>query len=351
MTRWWLILSVLAAPLAIVPDAGLAETKNLVFLVLGAGAAIVLVGNPWVRGFAGWTAGAAILTGGERWAVRGALGVLAWVLFYHLASTLTETGWRKVRLAVAASAAFQVIWLGVQALGLDPIFHPLPSQGGVTAAQVGLSGWFGNPMDLALYLALALPLVAAVHPWLAGGIALAMLTALHVTVGALGVVVTAIWLGLRSHPPGWLRAALVVAVLGAAGAYLWSYDPQGAGLKPLVWGQAVALIREKPWLGWGPNALDHSVFILTPQVANYWNFVFNEWLQGALELGVAAPLLAAGFLGSLLWRLRGRVEQAAELVPALVILVAASLFSIPFRIGPVALLAALTLGQLDRRLA
>ena len=50
-------------------------------------------------------------------------------------------------------------------------------------------------------------------------------------------------------------------------------------------------------------------------------------------------------------RLRGRVSAGAELAPVLAILLAASCFSIPFRIGPVALLAALVLGQLERRLA
>ena len=91
--------------------------------------------------------------------------------------------------------------------------------------------------------------------------------------------------------------------------------------------------------------------MITPQTNLRWNFVFNEWLQGALEFGLPGVVCAGGFLTSLAWRLRGRWTAAAELVPAAVIVLLASLFSIPFRIGPVALLAALVFGQLDRRIA
>ena len=347
MTRCWLILGVLVAPLAVVPGWDLPAMKNDAFLLLGAGAAIVLVRNRWVGLFTGWTVVAALLTGAAPWAVRGAVGVLAWALVYHLATTLTETGWRSVRVAVTVAAVFQLLWLGVQAVHADPLFFPLASQGGVVAPSVGLVGWFGNPMDLALYLALALPLIAAVHPLIALVAAAVMLTALHVTVGALGVAVTGLWVGLRALPTWWLRAGLVGLVVAAGFAYLWRYDAQGAGLKPLVWSQTLQLIRAKPLIGWGPNAFDHSVFILTPQIANYWNFVFNEYLQGWLELGAIGLVPVAGYLATLGWKLRRCWRAAGELIPALAILLITAAVSIPMRIGPVALLAALVLGRLE----
>ena len=90
---------------------------------------------------------------------------------------------------------------------------------------------------------------------------------------------------------------------------------------------------------------------MTPRTELRWNFVFNEWLQAWLELGLVAPALAIGYLVTLLRRLRDRVVEMAELAPALAFLLLASLFSIPLRIGPVALAAALVLGQMERRLA
>ena len=78
-----------------------------------------------------------------------------------------------------------------------------------------------------------------------------------------------------------------------------------------------------------------------------WNYFFSEWLQGTVELGFGAPLLAAGYLVSLARRLRGRWAACGEALPGALALLAVSFFSIPLRIVPTALLAALWLGRLE----
>lgn len=353
----WLIVAVLVAPLALVPASWgtVAEGKTFAFLLLGGMLVIALVQNLWVRLFAGWTVLAYLLAGAHGWALSAVGGVLAWALFYQQASGLTESAWGKVRLAVLASALVQVGWLGLQMADRDPIFNAAVTQGLIQPPAMPVVGWMGNPMDLALYLGLSLPLLAAVRPaWVgltaAGVTAGAILLVLHATVGTMAVGVTAVWLGWSWLPSWWLRVGLVLAVGLLGGAYVVMADPH-VGSRPLIWQQTLQLIGLRPFVGWGPNALDHRVILLSPVMEVRWNFVFNEWLQGWLELGLVAPALAAGYLVTLVRRLRGRVSAAAELAPVLVILLAASLFSIPFRVGPAALLAALCLGQMERRLA
>lgn len=343
MTRW-LILVVLAAPLAIFPGQDLAETKNLMLLALGAGSVLCFIGNPWLRAFGAWTLVVTALAGAPPWAVRGAGGVLAWLVLYQLAAQLAEPAWRKVRLAIVASALIQMLWVGLQALALDPLF---------TTIQPGtpLHGWFGNPMDLALYLGLSLPLVVAVHPLLAVPVATVMMWGLPTTVGTLAIAVTVLW-WLAPWLRSWSHRTVAVGLVGLlALGYLARFDSQGIASRPVAWRVAGTLIAERPFMGWGPNAVDHRVVLNTPTLALRWNFLFNEWLQGWVELGALAPALALGYLVALLRRVRGRLVATAELLPALVILLVATTFSIPLRIGPVALLGALVLGQMQRRLA
>ena len=350
----WLSVAVLLAPLAIVPSSWgptLAEAKNHAFLLLGAVTVIALVANPWVRAFAAWTLAAYLFHGAHPWALSAVAGVCVWALFYQQGATLSEAAWRKVRLAVVVAALGQVAWVGVQLAQLDPLFVPGPVQSGPPPSTVQPHGWFGNPMDLALFLGLALPLCAAVHPALAGLVALVILVVLPTTVGAVAVAVTAVWLGWRYLRSWMARGTLVAAVAGAGLVYVLVADPQGAGSRPAIWLQTLHHIGQRPLAGWGPNALDHRVILMTPRTELRWNFVFNEWLQAWLELGLVAPALAIGYLVTLLRRLRDRVVEMAELAPALAFLLLASLFSIPLRIGPVALAAALVLGQMERRLA
>ena len=357
MTRWLMAVVVLM-PLALLPASwgvSLPESKTLAFILLGAGTVLLLIRNLWLRAFAAWTVLAYLLAGAYAFALTAVAGVLAWAVLHQQARSLPESFWPKVRVAVLVSALGQVAWLGVQLAGVDPIFTAAPTQAGTQPTVVPTVGWFGNPMDLALYLGLALPLLVAVRPaWLglaaAGVTAGAILLLLRATVGAMAVGVTAVWLLWAWVPswPGRVGVLLGVGLLG--GLYVAAVDPQ-VGARPLIWRQTAQVIALRPFSGYGPNALDHRVIVMTPASALRWNFVFNEWLQAWLELGVLAPMLAAGYLVSLLRRLRGRAFAAAELTPALAILLLASLFSIPMRIAPVALLAALVLGQLDRRLA
>ena len=344
MSRW-LLVAVLVLPMAAWPDARPSDTKNLAFLVTGAGAVVCLVRAAWLRALCAWTAVSALCAASAPWALWGLAGVLAWALLHQQAAALSPTSWRKVRAAIAAAALVQIAWLGAQALGLDPLFVPTVTQGGIRPAHVPLTGWFGNPMDLALFLGLSLPALVAVSPWLLLPAAAALL-ALQATAGFVCAGTLALWLALI-RLPRWCAWMAVVGILGLVVAAVLVRDPQGLGRRPTGWAIAARLAWERPLVGWGPNAVDHRIQIVDATTNNRWNFFFNEWLQGAVELGVIGPALAAGYLVSLARRLRGRWLACGEALPAALALLAVSLFSIPLRIGPTALLAALYLGRLE----
>lgn len=349
MTRW-LVTAVLLAPLAIAPATTgepLAQVKNAAFVALAVGIVAWRCASPWLRAFAGLAAVSFALSGFHAWGLLGLGGITAFLLLHQESSRRSDAEWAVVRRAIAAAAGLQIVWMGVQALGVDPIFQGVTHDkyGAIVAMPAPIVGWFGNRSDTALFLGLSLPALVAVSPWLLVPAALA-LAALASTAGAACAAVTTVWLASRMR-----RSARVAALAGlvAAGAlFLAHLDPQGLGHRPTGWAAAARLAAMRPVVGWGPNVLDSPHLRLANAATNErWNFFFNEWLQGAVELGVGGPLLAAGYLASLARRLRGRWAACGEALPAAVALLLTSLFSIPLRIGPTALLAALYLGRLE----
>ena len=345
----WLVIAVLAGPLAVNPfgaSPGIAEAKNALFMHLALGLAVWTVTNLWLRAFVGAAWLSFLVNGMHGFIFMGLLAVVCWALIYQAATTLDDAGWRRIRLAILAAATFQVAYMGAQYLYLDPIFKPIDA---TRWQNPGLPlnplGWFSNSSDLALFFGLALPAVGAIHPVLAGLLAAAVL-ALRSTAGLACVVIWGLWMAGRA---GWKWVTGAgIGLLVLAGAYLIWVDPPTHEWRPIVWRSALSVIETRPIVGYGMNALDNTVVISSP--VGRWNFLQNEWLQLALETGGLGLGVVVAYTGRLLWRMASAWERLGELVPAILILLAVSLFSIPFRIGPVALLAALYLGRAERLL-
>lgn len=376
---YWLILVALLLPLASFPATtgiGIAQAKNAAFIVLGLIGLVWLVPGLWLRAFLVWTMLAFVAAGMHSWALAGMLGLLAWVACYFLIARLNRSAWRTVCVAVSAAALFQVAWMGLQFAGHDPVFWGLSDQGGVRFEFEGRArpseclpgpfmqacvqnhlaagyllarppaiGWFSNGTDTALFLGLSLPAVAAISPWLAVPVVFALLAFLRSTVGLLLVVLTACWWCWRR---GWRGASLLVASLAGLGIplYVWLLDPAGLAHRWVIWQHAWALSLIRPVVGWGPNAVGHRLRIQA--AGERWEFLHQEWLQGALEfgwVGVALALATAVSFALAAWR-RGLADVATAGFLAVLV---ASCFAIPFRIGPTAFLSALYLGRLMSR--
>ena len=360
MVRLWLLGSVLLAPLAVWPAPGdPMQFRNAFFIVAGLVGILWLVPNWWLRAFCGWAVVSFALTGATWWGMAGLLGLLAWVIFYREAAHLTDRQWANLRVAVLVACAFQVGWMGLQAIGRDPLFQPVSWRGElVPAASLQIAGWLLNPMDAALFLGLSAPLLMALSPWYLLLVAVPILLWLKATAGLAAIAIAAGW----HFRASWKITVPVLALV--VGIWAWQLDPQGFGPKPTVWRSLGLVVARQPVLGAGPNALGYSVRTFQPVPIQdgtgvtadrhetlEWNFAFNEWLQGTVEFGVVGLALAAAYVGSLIWRLRRRWTLVGECAPAFLILLATSLGSIPFRIGPVALLSALYLGRLDALLS
>ena len=343
----WLLAAVFLAPLAAFPadfGIGIPQAKNAVFILLGLAFILWLTPNWWLRAFLAWAIVAFAASGMKVWGMAGLLGLLAWTLAYEQTARLTGPQWARVRLMIAVAALGQLAWMGIQLAHADPVFSPLSYSGKVLAGPAPAIGWFANASDTALFLGLSLPAVAVLSPWLAVGMSLTILWLLPSAGGFMCIAAVAIWL-LWSRSWIW-RAIGILGLIGFAAIYFTRIDPGGLGGRWLIWHNAWALGWMSPIVGWGPNAVGYR--LVTMAANERWDFVFSEWLQGFVEFGAVGVGLALGYLISTAWRLRRRWAAIEwEVLAGAACLVAVSVFSIPFRIGPVALLAAIYLGRLD----
>lgn len=350
MTRsHWLLAAVVLAPLAVTPFGAaptIMQAKNAFFVDMGLALAVWSVRSWWLR--AGLIVAAiGFLTSGMRgWAFVGVLGMLAFAFVYQAASEMTRADWVRLRWVTAVAVGFQVLWMGMQALVLDPLFIPAIGPGHVPVYDGTIvTGWFSNASDTAAFFGLALPLLASLHAAVAVPVALVTVLVLHSTAGLIAVALTTLWFAwCRSG-----RLAAGVAGLGLLAAPFWIYVDAGVGnaFKVFIWRHSVFLFSFHPWIGWGPNAVEYRLLIDNPLTHERWNFLFNEWLQGGVELGI--PILAVGVGFALLglmraWRYR---VVAPELMAGVLVTLALVTMSNALRIGPCALLMALYLGRLD----
>lgn len=350
----WLALAVLAVPLGVLPAAwtdSVAQAKNFFFIFLiGLGTILLFLESWWLRVFVAWVLASFIWSGARMWALAGFLGVLGWAVCWQAASRLTEETWDRIRLAITGAALFQVAWMVLQALGYDPLFSPVSYWGTPLSGSVPAIGWFSNPSDTALFLGLSLPAILPVSRWVAVLVVVAIGFGLGSVAGLLAIGITLGWVLWRwAGQPIRVRAGILLIAVSAIGAILWRFEFQGLGTRLTIWRHAWDLAWMAPVIGWGPNAIGYRLQVHIPDRLERWEFLFSEPLQGAVELGFVGLALGVGFLAYLGWRAlsASRVVDFGELVPACLILLGVSLFSIPLRIGPTALLSALYLGRLE----
>ena len=360
---WWLIVALVVTPLALPPPSSLTgpsvavmQAKSVAFVLLGLSFVLWALESWWLRAVLAWTWVSVGVAGMPNWALWGLLGVMAWTLTCHAASVLTPAGWRRVQWAIAGAALGQVGLMGLQTAGIDPLRalslgyfltpvgllgsggdHPDPS------LPVWTEGWFSNPMDASVFLGLSLPALLAIHPVLAllAGIAI---VSLKTTAGFALLAMTALWWAARRH---WSVGMAAGAWLLASGAAFLSYlDVGGLGAKPMIWRAGWNLLWAHPVTGFGVNALDHG-FTLTSHDGRWrWNFLFSDVLQWGVETGVVGPLLALAFVVWLAIRTWRTWPAGAPSVLPVAMALVVSTASIPFRIGPVALLTAISVGRL-----
>ncbi len=248
------------------------------------------------------------------------------------------------------------------------------SGGGGLAASLGVGSTLGNPSNLGLWCAVALPFALhaartdTVRSWriagmLATGLGAAALL-LSVSRGALVAVVAAAvaWALLTGVFAGGVRRrALVFTLACVVAAASWGVvlaarpRPDTAAGRVAVWRESVPMIAERPFLGFGLSGYGRAYAARTTlpladefgrdrPLADPHNVVISTALSaGPLAAGLLSVLVVSTGLG--LWRARSEHPEAAVAGAAL----AAGIVGLQFHFltletGPV-LFAALALAQ------
>jgi tetratricopeptide (TPR) repeat protein len=192
------------------------------------------------------------------------------------------------------------------------------------AGAVELSSTLGSPNAVGAYLALLLPLTAALalhlgHGWQCRavcGLSMAALGVVGITLAREAWLTAAIGLATFGALLVWPRlpqrakqagaGVIVLGVLLAALALIWSGEQSGnwrtAGILATrwpIWEASWSLIEARPWLGYGPNALElvfPSVYPVQLAASGAHSLVVDQAANWVLE-----TWLTTGLLGLLAW--------------------------------------------------
>ena len=282
------------------------------------------------------------------------LSLLVFVLIWALTATLPLDAARRrvVGLVVMAGAGLQALLGLAQHLGVDPMFSTTPG------GRFRIVGTLGNPVFLATYLAACLPIAISVlftpsGAWLrllaaavAGlGCAAMLVSGTKAAILGAGIASALVLVALLLRRDGTrLRARTAWMMTGIAALPILfvlllpagqqsgfdflsrltaSLDPRGASLgqRMLLWKASAAMIRERPWFGWGPghfrlHYLEHQGEILSrPENSSYIPLAgnplhpHNDYMELAVDAGAPSLVLFLAFVVVVVsrgWRQFGR---------------------------------------------
>jgi len=237
--------------------------------------------------------------------------------------------------ALCIAALFNVVFVVLQVLDVDPLFEPI---GGGRSVPAGL---MANPNEASALLAFAAP--AFWRPrWRWGLVAvLAGLCMVKSVGGPLALGCGAVFYGVVR---GRLYLSLGLALAGVL-FYAFLIDAPGFERWP-VWKQGLKLYTQHWVMGSG---IGHWKYVFHSQenlarFGVHWSMAHNELLQGLFEMGIGFAVVLAGYL-----RNAWRRYHAGALVPAtaLVIILVNSLVNYSFHIAGTAMVAVTWLAILE----
>jgi len=273
------------------------------------------------------------------------------LLFVIVTDTATDTKVAKRALGLVMLSAFVVSLdaLAQEVIGQDPL------RGHRLTVYDRMTGPYENPIDLATYLMVVIPIVLASLPpaslrgkALRGGLALLVLGCLVRTesIGAwLGLLVG---LGVLAVLAPRMRKPLVVYGLGflLVGGF-WSQvesrgiERSGIGMhdRVFMWQAAWHMITARPLLGHGLNTFMANYLTYWVGGEQQPRYAHNCFLQVAAETGVLGLAAFTGLLGAMglaWWRALKVLRETKDhhllvsLVPALVAFIAQSCYDTNF---------------------
>ena len=241
------------------------------------------------------------------------------MLFVMMADVGSRPGVARRGLVILACSAFAVV---LQAVGQEWFVVPGPFQYHPALHYRRMTGPYENPIDLATYMMVVIPVLASYARvqatrgrWLLGILVMALIGCLART-EALGawlalcigvVVIISVDRTMRRIGIGLLVAVVVLAgaVLSRGGhlSDVTSWSDIGKVDRLVMWQAAVGMIRDRPILG-------HGVNTFMANYLDYWvggerqpRYAHNCYLQVAAETGLVGLLAFT----ALLWLLFARL--------------------------------------------
>jgi len=237
--------------------------------------------------------------------------------------------------AMCIIAIFQVAYMCLQALGLDPLFKPAA---GMTERPV--TGLMANRNEVSALLAFCFPAFLRGR-WKWGLLAI-----------LLGLCLARTAAGLVSAAAGWaffqcLRGRLYSGLAAAAGGVLlYVLLIDGFGTERLeVWRRGLLLYKQHWLLGSG---IGHWKAVAPVIDGNRWTYAHNEYLQGLFEMGIPFAVIVFGYLCRVAvrtWRIFSAAGRDARptntmiAATALVVVAANAGINFPFHVATTAMVA------------
>ncbi len=194
-----------------------------------------------------------------------------------------------------------------------------------------VTGPYENPIDLATYLMVLLPIVATmalaqrgiirIVLWSVSAVVVAYLAETEAVGAWLGLIIGCGAMGVVSRRLRWLGLGLLMVVVLAAGVHLHrvgrlraslSFSDIGTTDRWAMWGAALGMIRDRPVLGHGVNTFMENYLTYWVGGERQPRYAHNCYLQVAAETGIVGLLL---FLNLLYQLFRGIVRAARGIQP------------------------------------
>ena len=227
----------------------------------------------------------------------------------------------KLKYFIATGVIINIVMFLSQQLGFNPIAD-IPTYAGQSGA------FFGNKQRLATYIAITVPFLADIHPFLMI-IPLIMAKATDQTIILLALIITMMYLS-RNKPKRLIIQLLIVSI-----ALIWKYPRIIQSLSfrfNNAWKHAILMFFDRPFLGYGIGI----------QQINGMDFIGNSYLQFIVGTGIMGVLW-------IIYALKKLIADNTNLI-YLIVLAAVAFFEYPIELPRlwITIAAIVTIPQLKK---
>lgn len=333
------------------------DARELLFESIAIIALAQAIGNRWIRAFLVWCV---INWWGHFFLPPKSTAILfnicfAFLLFYLIKTYIPNREIAKIVKFICITAIIQVVWVGVQALNLDLIYHPRDLQGNRMIGYVKSVGSLGNKGHLGAYLAMCLPFFRVYYRKFIPFVIIVLFctcSALPVVAGLCGLLIFEFFMAEKFKKRQKFVVLFIISVF-AAGFFLKFID--GFGTERLIIWKKLVLRSFRYWkalpflVGEGLGKFQHLKVVEKDISTSVWTNPHNEYLQVYFELGVFGLFFIIGYLLNLFKRfLKVRTELTVALFSSICVVLIFSIGNFPFQIAPLAFLAITCFALLEK---